>query len=153
MSDVYIAGALRHAPKEWWKIYEKIGKVVEKVGMTAHVPHIDTVKNVRQTVEQIHDSNLDLDIRAEVYEKNMEALRKAKLIVAEVSKPSTGTGFEIGLSLEWKKPIICLARNDADVTSMVLGPVHMKKIKLIRYDNEKEALEKLETVLEQYLNS
>lgn len=26
-SDVYIAGSLRHVPKEWWKIYEKTGKI------------------------------------------------------------------------------------------------------------------------------
>lgn len=147
MSDVYVAGALRHAPREWWTIYEKIGKVVEKVGMTAHVPHIDTIKNVRQTADEIHDSSLDLDIRAEVYEKNMEALRKAKLIIAEVTMPSIGTGFEIGLSIEWKKTIICLARNDANVTSMVLGPVHLNLIKFIRYENEQEALEKLEDML------
>lgn len=147
MSEVYVAGALKHVPKEWWKIYEKIAAVVKKVGMTPYLPHIDTVKNVRQTVEQIHDPNLSLDLVAEVYEKNIEALRKAKLIIAEVSKPSTGTGFEIGLALEWKKPVICLARNDAAVTSMVLGPVHLNLIKFIRYHNDQEALEKLEGVL------
>lgn len=148
MSDVYIAGSLRHMPKKWWNIYEKIDKVVEEFGFKAHVPHINTTDDVGITVETIHNPNLDLKTRSEVYKRNWDVVHNAKLIIAEVTNPSTGTGMEIGWALKLNKPIICLAHKNADVTSMVLGPVHLGQIDFIRYENEEDALSQLKTVLE-----
>ena len=149
MSDVYVAGSLRHTPKEWWEIYEKIADVVKKFGLQVHVPHIDTVNAANRNVEDIHNKNLDLETRARVYQKNLEFIKESKLFIAEVSNPSTGTGIEIGFALKQNKPIICLARKDVDVTSMVLGPAHLGLIKVIRYTDENEALNNLEKILSQ----
>jgi len=147
MSLVYIAGSLRHTPKEWWQIYEKIGKVVSKNGLKPHIPHIDTGALVNQGPEDLHNPNLELSKRAEVYKTNFEMIKKSKLIIAEISYPSTGTGMEIGFALLMDKPVICLARENFDVTSMVLGPVHLGLINFIRYKDEKEALGKLDKIL------
>ncbi len=147
MTDVYIAGSLRHTPKEWWKIYEKLADVAKKFGLNVHVPHIDTVDAANMSSEDIHNPNLDLSVRAKVYNKNLEVIKNSKLIIAEVSNPSIGTGIELGVALQHNKPIICLAKTGADITSMVLGPVNLGMIEMVRYENESEALNKLENVL------
>lgn len=152
MSHVYIAGSLRHSPKEWWIIYEKIAKLVQELGLKTYVPHIDGIKKINQKVEALHDPNLDLSIRAKAYKANFEAIKNSKLLIAEVTQPSIGTGIEIGFALQMNKPIICLAQKDVDITSMVLGPVHLGLIKLIRYESEEDALEKLEKMLKAYKN-
>jgi nucleoside 2-deoxyribosyltransferase len=147
MPDVYIGGSLRHTPKEWWSIYEKLSDVVREMGLEPFVPHIDCTKIVKQKKEDLHNSGLDPAVRAKVYRTNLEAVKNSKLLIAEVTNTSTGTGVEIGFALHFKKPIICLARKNADVTSMVVGPAHMGLIKLVRYDNEDEALTKLKVIL------
>jgi len=152
MTDVYIAGSLRHTPREWWGIYEKIGSVVGNFGFKVHVPHIDTVNDLGIDTGTIHYPNLDSETRSKVYNRNWDVVHNAKLIIAEVTNPSTGTGIEIGWALKLNKPLICLAHKDADVTSMVLGPVHQGKIDFIRYENEEDALMQLKTLLEKKFN-
>ena len=148
MSDVYIAGSLRHTPKEWWGIYEKIGKLAESFGFEVHVPHINTIRDVGVSEETIHNTKLDLETRSKVYRRNWDVVHNAKLIIAEVTNPSIGTGIEIGWALKLNKSIICLAHKNADVTSMVLGPVHLGQIDFIAYENEEDALEQLKILLE-----
>jgi nucleoside 2-deoxyribosyltransferase len=149
MSDVYVAGSLRHSPKEWWVIYEKISEVAKKTGLKTYVPHIDGIKILKQDVDDLQDSGLDSLMRSKAYKLNFEKIKDSKILIAEITKPSTGTGIEIGFALQMNKPIICLAQKDVDITSMVLGPVHLGLIKLIRYENEKDCLEKLERTLKE----
>ena len=147
MVDVYIAGSLRHTSREWWKTYEKIGKKIQELGFKPYIPHIHTIKEVNQSIEDIHNPNLSLELREIVFRKNLEIIKKSKLVVAEVSNPSTGTGVEIGFALFFKKPIVCLAKKGVDISSMVLGPVNSGLIDLIRYENLEEGLEKLKVLI------
>jgi nucleoside 2-deoxyribosyltransferase len=142
---------LRHTPEEWWTIYEKMADIVKKLGLKTFVPHIDCAKKIRQKKKDIHNPKLDPSVRAKAYRVNLEAVRNSKLLIAEVTNTSIGTGVEIGFALQFKKPIICLARKDADVSSMVLGPAHLGLIKMIRYEKEEEALTKLESMLKEML--
>jgi hypothetical protein len=80
-------------------------------------------------------------------------VHNAKLIIAEVTNPSTRTRIEIGWTLKLDKPLVCLAYKDADVTSMVLSPTHTGKIDLIRYENEEDALMKIKVLLETKFNN
>jgi len=147
MPDVYIAGSLRHPPEEWWNIYEKIADVVKEFGLNPYVPHINTINDLNRTIEDIHNPDLDLSVREENYKKNLEAIKNSKLVIAEVTKSSTGTGVEIGFALQFGKLIICLAYKEVDITNMVLGPVHLGLIKIIRYKNENDALVELKNML------
>ncbi len=140
MSYVYIAGSLLHIDKSSWKIYESIGTVVRSFGLNAWIPHIDTANGL-----DIHGDDLD---PIYVFNKNMEIIKNSKLVVAEVTNPSTGTGIEIGTALKENKPIICLVKNNAKLTRMVRGPAQMGLLELIRYENEEDALSQLKILLE-----
>jgi len=147
VADIYVAGSLRHAPREWWQIYEKIGAVAEKLGYTVHIPHVHTVGEVNNSASDLHNPNLDMGIRAKAYQKNYDVIKDARIIIAEVTRPSTGTGVEIGFGIMQNKQIICLAHKDVDISSMVLGPAHLGLLKMIRYEQECDALKQLEDVL------
>jgi hypothetical protein len=57
----------------------------------------------------------------EIHDRDLEWLRAADVVVAEVSTPSLGVGYEIGKATEWGKPVVCLARTGTPVSAMIAG--------------------------------
>jgi 2'-deoxynucleoside 5'-phosphate N-hydrolase len=58
-----------------------------------------------------------------IYERDMEWLRSSDRVVAEVSIPSLGVGYEIGYAVSLKKPVLCLYQPGADrrLSAMIGG--------------------------------
>ena len=47
---------------------------------------------------------------AEILERDMQWLSQAHIVVAEVTQPSLGVGFEIARAITLNKPVLCLFR-------------------------------------------
>jgi nucleoside 2-deoxyribosyltransferase len=67
--------------------------------------------------DQIGDAELSdlgeaLNDRA-IYERDVAWLNEADCLVAEVTTPSLGVGYEIGKVTEWGRPVLCLYPPDA----------------------------------------
>jgi nucleoside 2-deoxyribosyltransferase len=60
----------------------------------------------------------------EVYERDIAWIRACDALIAEVSVPSHGVGYEIGFALEQGKPVLCLAREGIPVSKMITGNPH-----------------------------
>ena len=45
-----------------------------------------------------------------IYKRDMKWLYSANILVAEVSTPSLGVGFEIAQAIQWNKRVLCLYR-------------------------------------------
>jgi hypothetical protein len=45
-----------------------------------------------------------------IHDRDLAWLREAECLVAEVTTPSLGVGFEIGKATEWGKRVLCLFR-------------------------------------------
>ena len=60
----------------------------------------------------------------EVYERDVTWIRACDALIAEVSVPSHGVGYEIGFALEQGKPVLCLARAGRTVSKMITGNSH-----------------------------
>jgi len=60
---------------------------------------------------------------SEIHKRDMELLKEADIVVAEVTTPSLGVGYEIGVAVENKKPILCLYRpgNGKLLSAMISG--------------------------------
>lgn len=60
---------------------------------------------------------------AEIHERDLTWLRQADVVVAEVTTPSLGVGYEIGRAVEWNTPVLCLYRPGAehDLSAMLRG--------------------------------
>jgi nucleoside 2-deoxyribosyltransferase len=82
----------------------------------------------------------------EVYQRDMEWIRECDALVAEVSTPSHGVGYEIACALEHAKPVLCCARRGARVSKMLTGN-DSPGLRLIVYDGEEEARRALDTFL------
>ncbi|AKB52472.1 deoxynucleoside 5'-monophosphate N-glycosidase [Methanosarcina barkeri str. Wiesmoor] len=62
----------------------------------------------------------------EIYARDMGLLLKSDALIAEVTVPSTGVGYEICRALVQRIPVLCLYSPDASVSAMVLGnPDHL----------------------------
>lgn len=145
-AQVYISGSLRHTPMVWWKIYEKLGKVVEEAGMKPYVPHLNTAKTVGFTDQEII-KGLSEHVVDKVFDTDNQAVGNSDIIVAEVSNPSLGSGIEIGWALNKNKKIICLTTDVMNVTPLIRGAAKKGLIKLIEYKSEDEALNRLAEML------
>lgn len=72
-----------------------------------------------------------------IYERDCSWIREADFVIAEVSNPSLGVGYEIGYAQSLNKPILCLCmRSDKRLSAMIGGN---KYLSVGFYDNVGEA--------------
>ncbi len=59
----------------------------------------------------------------EIHDEDLAWLRESDVVVAEVSTPSLGVGYEIGRAIELGKQVICLYRskNGNSISAMIRG--------------------------------
>jgi nucleoside 2-deoxyribosyltransferase len=57
----------------------------------------------------------------EVYERDVAWIRACDALVAEVSTPSHGVGYEVAFALGLGKPVLCLYREGQPVSKMIIG--------------------------------
>lgn len=60
----------------------------------------------------------------DVYGRDVGWIRACDALIAEVSVPSHGVGYEIGYALEQGKSILCLAKEGIAVSKMITGNPH-----------------------------
>jgi nucleoside 2-deoxyribosyltransferase len=58
---------------------------------------------------------------AEVYARDVAWIRAVDVLIAEVSTPSHGVGYEIGYALMLGKPVLCCAQEGHTVSKMLTG--------------------------------
>ena len=56
-----------------------------------------------------------------VYERDVNWIRTCDALIAEVSVPSHGVGYEIGFALNIGKPVLCLYSEERRVSKMITG--------------------------------
>jgi hypothetical protein len=85
-----------------------------------------------------------------IFTRDLGWIEEADVLVAEVSVPSTGVGYEIAAARHrFDRPVICLYRagHTKRCSAMVAGDAG---IELIEYDNDAEMLERLRAALAKY---
>lgn len=76
----------------------------------------------------------------DVYERDVTWIREADVLIAEVSVPSHGVGYEIGFALNAGKQILCLLQAGRKVSKMISGNPH-PNLQVKIYKDSKEAIE------------
>jgi nucleoside 2-deoxyribosyltransferase len=69
----------------------------------------------------------------EVYHRDLKWVEECDALIAEVSTPSHGVGYEIALALLIEKPVLCCFRKGCKVSKMILGNTH-PKLSLFGYE-------------------
>ncbi len=57
----------------------------------------------------------------EIYERDIRWIEGCEALIAEVSTPSHGVGYEIAYALRLSKPVLCCYRAGVPVSKMILG--------------------------------
>jgi nucleoside 2-deoxyribosyltransferase len=73
----------------------------------------------------------------EVYQRDIDWLNECDAVVAEISTPSHGVGYEIAYALEKDKPVICGYQAGKRVSKMLTGNSH-SQINVLEYDRVEE---------------
>jgi nucleoside 2-deoxyribosyltransferase len=82
----------------------------------------------------------------EVYARDVQWIGECEAVIAEVSTPSHGVGYEIAYALGIGKPVLCCYREGVPVSKMILGN-HSAGLTVEGYGDEREALELIEAFL------
>lgn len=110
--DIYFAGSIRGGRSDV-DLYVRIIDLLDGHGevLTEHVGQQDLeTQEAALSDREIHDQDLAW-------------LRRADAVVAEVTVPSLGVGYELGRAVAWEKPVLCLYRtgSEYDLSAMVRG--------------------------------
>jgi hypothetical protein len=99
---IYFAGAIRGG-REDVALYLELVELLKAYGtvLTEHIAD-----------EQVTALGELSDDRA-IHDRDLAWLKEADCLVAEVTTPSLGVGFEIGKATEWDMRILCLFRPSA----------------------------------------
>ncbi len=72
----------------------------------------------------------------DVYERDVNWIREADALIAEVSVPSHGVGYEIGFALSVGKRVLCLLKEGRKISKMVSGNPDPNLLVYIYRDNQ-----------------
>ncbi|OUW20736.1 MAG: nucleoside 2-deoxyribosyltransferase [bacterium TMED161] len=129
---IYFAGSIRGGRNDA-EIYSQIIEFLQGYGevLTEHVgkKDLNSMGESALSDKQIHD-------------RDIKWLLESDLMVAEVTNPSLGVGYEIGRAIEAEKKIICLYReSDKKLSAMISGSKNIDTIKYYQLEDIKEAIE------------
>jgi nucleoside 2-deoxyribosyltransferase len=82
----------------------------------------------------------------EVFQRDIEWIEACDAVIAEVSTPSHGVGYEIAYALGIGKPVLCCFRHDAQVSKMITGN-RTPGLRVQSYRSEQEAIEMIDAFL------
>jgi nucleoside 2-deoxyribosyltransferase len=109
--NIYFACSITGG-RELESFYQEFVTALEAKGHiipTSHLASSEIVKGER------------LLVPTDVYERDVKWIRECDALIAEVSVPSHGVGYEIGYALTCGKPVLCLFQEGRRVSKMITG--------------------------------
>jgi nucleoside 2-deoxyribosyltransferase len=93
-------------------VYQAIVKELEDLGHEVPTAHLSSpqVMDMEQVVDPV-----------EIFERDMAWLRECDAVVAEVSSPSHGVGYEIAYALTLGKPVLCCYKDGKRISKIITG--------------------------------
>ena len=136
---IYFACSISGGRKDE-KAYQFMVQVLIGMGIDVPTAHI-----AETGIEEVDAREEPTDI----YERDVNWIRESDLLVAEVSTPSHGVGYEIGYALDLDKPVLCLYQKDIVVSKMITGNSH-PLLTVMEYQDMAHTEEILKTYLATY---
>lgn len=134
---IYFAGSIRGG-RDDKKLYNTIISHLKKYGevLTEHVGNPNLTEKGESTNE------------IQIFKRDVEWINKADVIIAEVTTPSLGVGYEIALSSVLGKKILCLFRPNVDrkLSAMIKG---MENVKIENYESPEQAFQ----IIDEFINN
>lgn len=109
--NIYFACSITGG-REFESVYQDMVKALVQAGHQVPTAHL--AEAGVGAVEAV------IDPRA-VYARDVDWIRASEALIAEVSVPSHGVGYEIGFALGLGKPVLALYRQGRKVSKMISG--------------------------------
>ncbi|MFL7813500.1 MAG: nucleoside 2-deoxyribosyltransferase [Anaerolineales bacterium] len=111
---VYFACSISGGRKDE-KVYQRLVSRLLEFGLDVPTAHI------AETGIEIIDGQEDPQ---DIYQRDVDWIAESDLLIAEVSTPSHGVGYEIGHALTLGKPVLCIYDRSVIVSKMITGNPH-----------------------------
>ncbi|XP_028279004.1 5-hydroxymethyl-dUMP N-hydrolase [Parambassis ranga] len=138
---IYFCGSIRGG-RDDVDLYRKIVQKLQSYGsvLTEHVSSPELTERGEDAAaagdQAIHDRDVDW-------------LRQSDVIVAEVTQPSLGVGYELGRAVDMKKKIFCLFRPSSGraLSAMIRGAANGDEFVVRDYSEDE-----VESILEEFFS-
>jgi len=134
MSKVYVFGPIHLFGKDYLSFYKAVMKLCKKFFDQVIGTYPD-FWNTKETPKKF-------------YNRTYETITDCDLFIAEVSSPSLGVGMELQMAVEKNIPIIAVAKEGIEISTMVTGLPNLFKV--IRYTSIQDSIKKLEKELKSF---
>lgn len=113
---IYFAGSIRGGRQDK-DLYAQIIPLLRKFGtvLTEHVAD-NNLSNAGESMPSEF-----------IYNRDMDWLKQSDVIVAEVTQPSLGVGYEVASAEIMGKKILCIYRNGENLSAMIGGNKNILK--------------------------
>jgi nucleoside 2-deoxyribosyltransferase len=108
---IFFAGSIRGG-RSMLQVYIHIIGILKKHGHTVVSEHVASV-DLERTEAKITDQ--------EIFHNDIGYVNECECLVADVTIPSIGTGYEICYAVSKGKQVLCIYREDANASAMIRG--------------------------------
>lgn len=115
------------------KVYSAIVQAMLSAGFEVPTAHLSTPEVMQ--MEKVVDPE-------EIFTRDMRWLEESDAIVAEVTTPSHGVGYEVAQALWLNKPVFCLYQRGKRVSKILTGNTH-PNLTISSYDEPDEAVKQV----------
>ncbi len=119
--------------REYEQTYQAITRFLLDAGHEVPTAHL-AESNILD-LERVVDPN-------DVYARDVGWIQASDMLLAEISVPSHGVGYEIGYALNLGKPVLCIHAASRAVSKMITGNPHP----LLTVDSYQEPVEIFEKI-------
>jgi len=127
---IFFAGSIRGG-RNLLPVYIQIIQLLKKLGHTIVSEHVASSK-LEETENKLTEE--------EIFRSDIRFIDECDCLVAEVTIPSTGVGYEICYAVSKGKHVLCIYREGAKVSAMVLGNKDLISIPYVNTEDLRESL-------------
>lgn len=136
--NIYFCGSIRGGRD----LAASYAKMIEMLGTYGKVltEHLGSNEEIESKDRILSDK--------EIHDRDFQWILESDLLVAEVTIPSLGVGYEIGRAIELGKPVLCLFKKGSDYTisAMISG---CDQVEMTYYMN----LEEVQDIFKKFFKS
>jgi len=136
MLKIYFAGSIRGG-REQIDIYQKMITHLKTFGQVL-TEHVGEANLTDKGEKGLDDSS--------IYQRDIDWLKSSDMVVAEVSSPSLGVGFEIAKAIEFHKQVFCFYRKKPDqkLSAMIAG---CPDVEVFEYDDFEDFIYQINSII------
>lgn len=127
--NIYFACSITGG-REFESVYQEIVRALVERGHEVPTAHL--AESGVGAIEAVISPN-------DVYERDVNWIRACDVLIAEVSVPSHGVGYEVGFALGIGKPVLALYQAGRKVSKMISGNPD-SKLRVETYDSPENAI-------------